>query len=102
MSKDKPTVACKCNQVDPEPCELHDDLDMAQLMTRRMICHLAIKTVKEEGDPNNVLEEYLLQRDNINAAIKKRDWKDGKPPPTTVALKTGSMAGKAQKNGRMQ
>lgn len=91
------THPCGCNQDPPGACEFHDPMPMDELEMRRGMVNSAIKMVLEEGDPYSQIENYRLQAANINAAILKKNDKSKKPPPTKVGLKTGSLAGKAQK-----
>ena len=95
------TVPCQCNQIEPEPCEIHDPMNVNELRFRRSMAVAAIQAVQDAGDPYGIIDVYKLQVQNIEAAIKVKNKRD-KPPPTRVGLKTGSLSGKAQKGGVMQ
>lgn len=92
-----PSVKCPC--VDGQACAIHDEMPAAELQMRRKMINEAMKYVQEQGDPYLVMGKYRIQAKNIQAAINKRKDKSEKPPPTSVGLKTGTLAGKVLPGG---
>jgi len=92
-----PSEPCPCR--DGQACEIHDEMPDDELEMRRKMVQEAMRYVQEQGDPYLVMGRYKIQAKNIHAASNKRKNKSEKPPPTSVGLKTGTLAGKILPGG---